>query len=73
MNETDLCLGYYCCNAPWNGELEAPFQYGLTNGWIHCYANTVEDGKARQHGQNDEPEPEENKDLFIQDVEGQDA
>jgi hypothetical protein len=73
VHGTDLCLGYYCCNSAWNSELEAPSQYCLTNRWIYYYCNTVEDGKARQRRQNDKPEPQENKDLLIQDVEGQDT
>lgn len=73
MYGTDLCLCYYCCNTPWNSELEAPFQYRLTNRRIHYYANTVEEGKARQQRQNDKPEPQKNVDLLIQDVERQDT
>lgn len=41
--------------------------------WQHNYQGRINDGADRQHGQNDEPEPQENVDLLVQNVECQQA
>lgn len=70
---THLCLVYNCWYSCWGTKSEASLQYGLTYGWKHHNNSAVQQGKSRQHRQKDEPEPQEDVDLLIQYVKGQDT
>ena len=73
MQAAHLCLVYNSWYSSRRAKSEASLQYSLTNRWEHHYNSTVEEGKAREHRQKDEPEPQEDVYLLIQDIEGQDT
>lgn len=52
---------------------ESPLDDCLARGRQHDHQGRVHDGARRQHGQYDEPEPQENVDLLVQNVERQQA